>query len=81
MLQIIDYWHRICLKNKDIENKVVIAKMKTKKCKKCDNETYQEDGICVICKIGITRIYEELVNLLKKDNKWNLQIQKTAEIR
>ncbi len=55
--------------------------MKANKCRECDNETYQKDSICVICRIGITRIYEELVDLLNKDSKWNLQTQKIAEIK
>ncbi len=55
--------------------------MKAKKCLECDNETYQEDGICVLCKIGITRIDDELIDALKKDNKWDLLEQKAAAMR
>jgi len=55
--------------------------MKSNKCKQCENETFQKEGICVICKIGITPIYTELVDLLKQDGKWDPRIQKTAESR
>lgn len=27
------------------------AKLKVKKCNKCDNETYQKNGICVPCQV------------------------------
>jgi len=52
--------------------------MKAKKCKQCNNETFQKDGICVICRIGITPVYTELVDLLKQDSKWDSRIHKTA---
>ncbi len=42
--------------------------MKTHKCIKCDTiTTRQEDGICVVCKIGVTQMHAELVDLLKKN--------------
>jgi hypothetical protein len=53
--------------------------MKAKKCIECEKETYQADQICVTCKIGITRIHAELIDLLKKDKKWNLQKLKIAK--
>lgn len=55
--------------------------MKVKKCKKCSNETYQEDNICVLCKIGVTQMYQELDDLIKKNNKWNLHPRKAAGAR
>jgi len=53
--------------------------MKTNKCMKCDNKTHQKDSICVVCKIGITAIHEELVDLLKKSNKGCLRTLKISE--
>jgi hypothetical protein len=50
---------------------VVIEKMKGKKCTQCDNDTYQKDGICVSCKIGITKMYDELKELMKENTKWD----------
>ncbi len=46
--------------------------MKSKKCLECGNQTYQGDQICVACKIGVSRMYKELIDLLKKDKRWNL---------
>jgi hypothetical protein len=43
--------------------------VKTHKCIKCDITTRQEDGICVVCKIGVTQMHAELVDLLKKKKK------------
>ena len=45
--------------------------MKAKKCQKCDNSTHQKEGICVSCQLGLTQMYNELIDLLKKDKKWN----------
>lgn len=55
--------------------------MKVKKCEKCSNETYQEDNICVLCKIGVTQMYQELDDLIKKNNKWDLHPRKAAGTR
>jgi hypothetical protein len=55
--------------------------MKVKKCDKCNNETYQEDNICVLCKIGVTQMYRELDDLIKKNNKWDLHPRKAAGTR
>lgn len=52
--------------------------MKVKKCIKCNNETYQEDTVCVLCKIGVTQMYRELDALIKKNNKWHLQPRKAT---
>ena len=41
--------------------------MKANKCMHCDNQTLQKDGICVICKIGVARMYTELADLLNKE--------------
>jgi hypothetical protein len=42
--------------------------MKAKKCVTCDNHTFQKDNICVSCKLGLTQMYMELTDLLKKKN-------------
>ncbi len=55
--------------------------MKVKKCKQCDNETYQDDDICVLCKIGVTQMYRELDDLIKKNNKWTITERKTVNAR
>ena len=44
--------------------------MRSTKCRKCGNETFQKD-ICVLCQTGITQMYEELMDLLKKDREQN----------
>jgi hypothetical protein len=51
-----------------------ILPVNAKKCLACDNETYQEDGMCVLCKTGLTRIDDELRDAFKfkKDERWNL---------
>jgi hypothetical protein len=41
--------------------------MKANKCIHCDNQTFQKDGICVICRIGIARMYTELASVLNKE--------------
>ena len=38
--------------------------MEAIKCKECGKETFQKDGLCVICRTGITVMHEELVVLL-----------------
>ena len=53
-----------------------VKKMKTSQCTVCNNETYQEDCICVLCKSYITRMYEELVVLLTIDK--NNKIRKVS---
>ena len=35
------------------------------KCEKCGRETNQKDNACVICKIGIEKLYGELKALMK----------------
>ena len=45
---------------------------KSNKCKVCNTKTYQKDSICVLCKTGITQMYEELIELLKKNKEWDL---------
>jgi hypothetical protein len=55
--------------------------MKAHKCAKCDNKTFQKDDICVICKIGLTGIYTDLVDLLKKSNKGTLRTLKISGTR
>jgi|GEM_PF-1578624 len=48
--------------------------MKTYKCKQCGNATRQEDAICVVCRIGLTAMHAELVDLIKKDKKRKYQL-------
>jgi len=36
---------------------------KSNKCKVCGIKTYQKDGMCVLCKTGITQIYEMIESL------------------
>jgi hypothetical protein len=42
--------------------------MRSIRCRECGNETLQKD-ICVLCQTGITQMYEELKDLLKKDRE------------
>ena len=36
---------------------------KSNKCMQCGIHTYQKDGLCVLCKTGITQIYEVIESL------------------
>jgi hypothetical protein len=45
---------------------------KTTKCAHCGTETSCKNSICVLCKTGITQIYDELMDSLKSDKNWNL---------
>lgn len=36
---------------------------KSNKCIECGIKTYQKDGMCVLCKTGITQIYEMIESL------------------
>jgi|GEM_PF-1991943 len=47
--------------------------MKSKKCIKCGNETRDEDGICVLCKKDITKMHQELIDLLVNDETWTIK--------
>ena len=55
--------------------------MKSRKCEKCGNETHQTDSICVLCKIGITGMYVELIELLQKERKLHPQKMKIAKAK
>ncbi len=55
--------------------------MKAKKCTYCENTTYQKDGVCVLCNIGLPSMYSELVTLLKKDKEFKVQKLKIAATR
>jgi hypothetical protein len=55
--------------------------MKTYKCTACNNKTFQKDSVCALCRIGLTEMYDELVNLLQKDSKHNLRIPRAAKSR
>ena len=55
--------------------------MKTYKCTACNNKTFQKDSVCALCKIGLTQMYDELVDLLQKDGKHHLRTAKTAKSR
>jgi hypothetical protein len=43
--------------------------MKAKKYFEYENKTYQEDGVCVLCKTGICKIDDDLIDALKKKNQ------------
>jgi hypothetical protein len=55
--------------------------MKVNKCVTCGNKTFQEDKVCVVCKIGLSGIYMELVDLLKKGNGKSLRALKISGMR
>ena len=55
--------------------------MKAKKCSYCENTTYQKDGVCVLCSIGLPSMYSELVGLLKKDKGFKDHKLKVAATR
>ena len=59
----------------------VVINVTPNKCKNCDNQTFQKDGICVSCRIGINQLYTQLTDLLQKDTKCNLQTAKMAHRR
>jgi hypothetical protein len=46
-----------------------VTRMRAARCTVCNNETYQQDCICVLCRNYITRMHEELVALLAVDKK------------
>ncbi len=44
---------------------------KSNKCKVCGIKTYQKDGMCVLCKTGITQLYEMIESLkTAKEQEW-----------
>jgi hypothetical protein len=54
--------------------------MKANKCIKCENKTFQKDGLCVVCRIGISTIYVELTELLKT-GKAGMPVMKASHSR
>ena len=46
-----------------------LLNVKAKKCLECYNETYQEDTMCVPCKTDISKIDDDLIDALKKENQ------------
>jgi hypothetical protein len=48
-----------------------MPKIKTVKCLLCGNETLN-GTICALCKTGIREIHQELIDLLKEDNNFEL---------
>jgi hypothetical protein len=48
-----------------------MPKIKTIKCLLCGNETLK-GPICALCKLGIPKIRQELIDLLKEDNNIEL---------
>jgi hypothetical protein len=48
-----------------------MPKIKAIKCLLCGNETLQ-GTICALCKLGIPKIRQELIDLLKEDNNIRL---------
>lgn len=55
--------------NNENRNRQKIVNMKAKKCLECDNKTYQEDSVCVLCKTGISKIDDDFIDALKNDNQ------------
>jgi hypothetical protein len=55
--------------------------MKAKKCVYCENATYQKNGVCVLCSIGLPSMYSELVGLVKKEKRIKIQKLKIAATR
>jgi len=55
-----------------------MPKIKAIKCLLCGNETLQ-GPICVLCKLGIPKIREELIDLLKEDN--NIKLLKRLNLQ
>jgi len=43
--------------------------MEATKCTECFIETFQRDGICIVCKSGVNQMHKELMDLVKKDKK------------
>jgi hypothetical protein len=39
-------------------------------CIDCGIETYQEDRHCILCRTGITQLYDELISLLTVNKIW-----------
>jgi len=39
-------------------------------CIECGIETYQQDSHCVLCRTGITQIYDELISLFTVNKTW-----------
>ncbi|MFZ5907381.1 MAG: hypothetical protein ACOYVJ_08235 [Nitrospirota bacterium] len=56
-------------------------KTKQKHCTQCQNATYQTDGLCVACRIGLSQIHAELMDLIKKQKRSKLQSLQTAGSR
>jgi len=36
-------------------------------CTSCGNETYEKDGLCILCKKNITQMHAELIDLIAQD--------------
>jgi len=46
--------------------------MRMDQCRECGISTYQQDRRCVICKIGLRQMHEELMYLLYEDGNIGL---------
>ena len=55
-----------------------MPKLKAIKCMLCGNETLQ-GPICALCKLGIPKIRQELIDLLKEDN--NIELLKKLNLQ
>jgi len=55
-----------------------MPKLKAIKCILCGNETLQ-GPVCALCKSGIPKIRQELIDLLKKDN--NIELLKKLHLQ
>lgn len=52
------------------ETTAVKKAVRSHRCTVCKTKTHQKDGICVLCKTGITQKYDELMALLKEREEW-----------
>jgi len=63
----------LCIKQKILIYEGVLIDMQAAYCIECGIETYQQDGLCVLCKTGITQLYKQLIYLLNEDKSWVLR--------
>jgi hypothetical protein len=61
--------------NQDTQKKNIRKKGNGKMvhCSVCGNETFQKDGICVVCVTNVSRLYKELQDLLAENTKCRIR--------
>ncbi len=64
------------LPNRGLNVSIKEEKMKVTHCSVCNNKTYQEDCVCVLCRNYITRMHEELIALLTIDKNRKIRAVK-----